>query len=114
MNSPRRSFLGMGVAVGIVLLLPNAVRLACQGTPPHSPFPRSPAPEPTPERDPRPMLKLTQKEIKKDVDRLVQLAEELKKEVEKTDSATVLSLPLIRKAEEVEKLARHIKTLARG
>jgi hypothetical protein len=34
--------------------------------------------------------------------------------VEKTDSVNVLSLPMIQKAEQIEKLAKQVKNLARG
>jgi hypothetical protein len=54
-------------------------------------------------------LEENQKAIKKDVDRLFDLATQLKTEVEKADSTGVLSLPLVKKAEEIEKLARQIK-----
>jgi predicted nuclease with TOPRIM domain len=70
-----------------------------------------------PERSPemvRAQLEEDQKKMKMDVEKLAQLAEDLKKEVESTDSASILSLKLVRKAEEVEKLARSIKTRARG
>lgn len=60
------------------------------------------------------MLKDNQKDIKKNVEKLYELASELKKQVDKTDSATVLSLDLIRKAEEIEKLAKQIKDRAKG
>ncbi|MFY9584828.1 MAG: hypothetical protein WAR21_10100 [Candidatus Acidiferrales bacterium] len=60
------------------------------------------------------MLKMNQKDIKRDVQRLFELAEELKKEVDKTNSAEVLSVSLVRKTEEIEKLAKHIRSLARG
>jgi len=80
-----------------------------------NPFPPPPVErEPLPKRNERSLLKLNQKELKRDVQRLVELAQALQKEVEKTDSAAVLSLPLVRKAEEIEKLARHIRSLARG
>ena len=59
-------------------------------------------------------LKDNEKGIKKDIEKLYQLASELKAEVEKTDSSQVLSLPLLRKAEEIEKLAREIKNRAKG
>ncbi len=68
----------------------------------------------SPKSDLRPILKERQAEIKKSTQRLYELASQLKKEVEKTDSTDVLSLPLLRKAEEVEKLAKHIQSLARG
>jgi len=63
---------------------------------------------------PKAALKENEKDIKKDIEKLFQLAGELKAEVEKTDSSVVLSLPLLRKAEEIEKLAREIKNRAKG
>ena len=54
------------------------------------------------------------KDMKKKVDRLFELATELKAEVDKTDSSKVLSLNLMKKAEEIEKLARDIKNKSKG
>jgi hypothetical protein len=54
------------------------------------------------------------KDMKKKVNRLYELATELKAEVDKTDSSKVLSLNLLRKAEEIEKLARDIKNKGKG
>jgi len=59
-------------------------------------------------------LKENEKDIKKDIQKLYELASELKGEVEKTDSSQILSLGLVRKAEEIEKLAREIKNRAKG
>ena len=60
------------------------------------------------------MLEENEKDIKKKVEKLYELATELKNEVEKTDSSKVLSLNMIRKAEEIEKLAREIKNRSKG
>jgi hypothetical protein len=60
------------------------------------------------------LLEERQKNIKKDVEKLYELAAQLKTEVEKTDSTTVLSLAMLKKAEEIEKLAKQIKDRARG
>jgi hypothetical protein len=60
------------------------------------------------------ILEQRQKDIKKEVEKLYKLASELKNEVEKTDATTVLSLPLLKKAEEIEKLAKQIKDNAKG
>ena len=60
------------------------------------------------------MLEERQKSIKKDVEKLYDLAAQLKTEVEKTDSTTTLSLAMLKKAEEIEKLARQIKDHAKG
>ena len=59
-------------------------------------------------------LEENEKEIRKKVDKLFQLATELKHEVDKTDSAKVLSLAMLKKAEEIEKLAKDIKSRAKG
>jgi len=60
------------------------------------------------------ILEENEKGIKKSVERLYQLAGDLKAEVEKTDSGKVLSLVMVKKAEEIERLARDIKTRAKG
>lgn len=70
--------------------------------------------EPEPKIDMRAVLKENQVQMKNDVDRLFELAQELKTEISKTDSTTILSLPLVRKAEEIEKLAKQIKNLAKS
>jgi hypothetical protein len=48
------------------------------------------------------------------VQQLYELASQLKDEVEKTDSSKVLSLDLVKKAEEIEKLAHDIKNRTKG
>jgi hypothetical protein len=60
------------------------------------------------------VLEENQKDIKKNVEKLFDLASQLKEQVEKTDSTATLSLALVRKAEEIERLARQIKERAKG
>ena len=60
------------------------------------------------------VLEENQKDIKKNVEKLFDLASQLREQVEKTDSTTTLSLALVKKAEEIEKLARQIKERAKG
>jgi hypothetical protein len=60
------------------------------------------------------ILKQNQHQIEENVEKIYQLAGELKDEVEKTDAANTLSLPMIQKAEQIEKLAKQVKNLARG
>ena len=109
MDAGRRTFFGTVLAaLGACRLL-----LASQGVP-QEPFPPPAEREPLPKPNPRSLLKLNQKELKHDAHRLLELAQALEKEVEKTDSAEVLSIPLVRKAQEIEKLAKHIKSLASG
>ncbi len=59
-------------------------------------------------------LEANQKDIKKRVEKLFELAADLKKEVDRTDSTTILSIGVVRKAEEIEKLAKEIKNRAKG
>ena len=101
----RRLFL-QAVAPAL-LLTPTSFR-SQRKTPPAPEWDELPKPKP------RDILKANQKDIQRDVKRLLELAEELKKEVEKTDSTEIFSLKVVRKAEEIEKLARRIKELARA
>lgn len=78
----------------------------------NSPLNTPPSDAPTP--DPKAILKANDKDLKAQVIRLAQLAEDLKDEVEKMDSTNVLSLSMLHKTEEIEKLAKHISTLARA
>lgn len=59
------------------------------------------------------ILVQNQKNMRKDVARLYDLAGQLKKQVDKTDSSEVLSLDMLRKAQEIEKLAKHIQSMAK-
>jgi hypothetical protein len=67
-----------------------------------------------PNIDPKTILEANEKDIKKSVEKLFQLATELKAEVDKTDSAKVLSVAMLKKAEEIEKLAHLIRSRAAG
>lgn len=129
MNKARRSFLtgivpGAAIA-GIALLTAEAQ----QTRPTHPPFP---PPDPSKQQSqqqippdaPKPpeltpaerkaILTQDQKEIKKDVDDLVALAQDLKSQAEKMDSTSILSIGFVQKTEDIEKLARKIRNLARG
>lgn len=116
MNS-RRGFLIVLCAVGAPMGLLTKTLV---GQAPSHPAPSNPAPRDkedessTPKLDPKAILEANQKDIKKDVERLYQLASDLKTEVEKTDSAQVLSMALLKKTEEIEKLAKEIRTRAKG
>jgi hypothetical protein len=117
MRNTRRKFLVNFGATGLALGF-----LAETGVPQNPKFPSPPTHAPdTADDDANPpksgtkaVLEENDKNIKKKIEKLYQLAADLKTEVEKTDSAKVLSLAMIKKAEEIEKLARDIKTRARG
>lgn len=82
-----------------------------QQTQPPSAIPETPKLTPA-ER--KAILTEDQKQIKKDVDELFGLAQDLKSQAEKMDSTAVLSLQFVQKTEEIEKLAKKIRGLARG
>ncbi len=82
-----------------------------QQTPPPGAIPETPKLTPA-ER--KAILTDDQKQIKKNVDELFSLAQELKEQSEKMDSTAVLSIQFVQKTEEIEKLARKIRNLARG
>lgn len=54
-----------------------------------------------------------QEEIKKDTEKLLELATELKQSVDKT-TADTLSLEVIKKADQIEKLAKSVKDKMKG
>lgn len=67
-----------------------------------------------PRLDPKAHLKEDQKALRRDVDRLVQLVKDLKDESDKTPETDVLSLSLVKKTEDIEKLARQIRDRIRA
>ncbi|HEV8075497.1 MAG TPA: hypothetical protein VGP66_06595 [Candidatus Acidoferrum sp.] len=112
----RRTFLGGLLTAGFATRLTGQ---SLQGQNPKLPQDQKTAPDAAPENPLAPpaekrMLEENQKDIKKKVEKLYDLATELKAEVDKTDSSKVLSLNLVRKAEEIEKLARDIKNRSKG
>jgi hypothetical protein len=70
--------------------------------------PRSDAEQEMMERQAKEANKKRQQDIKTDTDKLLQLATELKQSVDKSNE-NVLSLDVVRKADEVEKLAKRVK-----
>jgi hypothetical protein len=112
----RRTFLGGLLTAGLATRFTGEL---AQGQNPKFPQDPKTAPDGTSENPLAPsaekrMLEENQKDIKKKIEKLYDLATELKAEVDKTDSSKVLSLNLVRKAEEIEKLARDIKNRSKG
>ncbi len=76
--------------------------------------PQFPAPQIDKKAAMHEMLLQNEKNIRKDVARLYDLADSLRKQVSSTDSSEVLSVKMVKTADEIEKLAKHIKKLASG
>src|SRR5258707_15690359 len=116
MDHQKRVFLG---AVARAAVAASGVLFARGAFARHMGRRPGPPEQPDPMNQPRPfdskkIQERNQKTIVQDIQKLYKLAGELKDEVEKTDSTTTLSLPMIQKAKEVEKLAKQIASLAVG
>ena len=113
----RRKFLTMFLVAGAPLGRVSYAMHAQESQTKPPPPPKTPLKDEDtdePKIDSKAILESNQKDIKKNIERLFQLASELKAEVEKTDSVQVLSVAMIKKAEEIEKLAKGIRSRAIG
>lgn len=63
--------------------------------------------------NPKKVMEADQERMKKDVEKLLKLAQELKDQRDKTDTTAVLPLDMVHKAAEIEKQAREIENLAK-
>ena len=64
--------------------------------------------------DPKAIERANQIEIRTDVAKLYEMVSELKEQIEKTDATATLSISVVKKAQQIEKLAKQIKELAKG
>jgi hypothetical protein len=105
------NILAIGIPMGIVILAPGSQLCAQRRQNPQAPKEDDAN---SPKLDPKLLLEANQKEMRKNVEKLYDLASELKAEVEKTDSVQVLSLGMVKKTEEIERLAKEIRNRAKG
>lgn len=117
MDHQKRGFLSAIVTATVAAPIAIFARGAFarqMGRRPGPPDPLSDPMNQPPPFNPKKIQEQNQKTIVQDIQRLYKLAGELKDEVEKTDSTSTLSLAMVQKAKEVEKLAKQIATLAVG
>lgn len=84
---------------------------------PNAPDPHAPGglnPPPMGGRGTKQVDPAMQAELKRDVQKLYELAFELKKQFDATDVNSVLSLDIVKKAQQIEKLAKRVKEHAKG
>src|SRR6266853_5175851 len=97
---------------------------------PRAQYPPTPPPPPQPAETPNPAeihsnpramaaakrarMQQDEKEFREGVERLYQLTGELREEVQKTTTTEVLSVHMVKKTEEIEKLAKMLKNKAKG
>jgi hypothetical protein len=121
MRESRRRFF-VSAALLSAALVPNGISFA--QFPPTPPPPPKPAETPNPAEihsDPaaaaaakRARLLQNEKEFREGVERLYQLASDLRDELQKTMTTDVLSIRMVKKTEEIEKLAKLLKNKAKG
>ena len=85
---------------------------------PNAPNPNYPpgleGPQATKNQDIRTFSPEKQKQLREDVERLYALASDLRNDIEKTNAEATLSLSVVNKAHEIEKLAKQIKNISKG
>jgi len=127
MRQSRRRLLAtfVGVAGGLAAEPVLSSALAFQRPPQPIPSPNAPNPNyppglnnagvnPNEEKEAKAVDPQRQKDIRADVQRLYELVGELKDEVEKTDSNSVFSISVVKKAQQIEKLAKRVKDMSKG
>src|ERR1700688_4961520 len=120
----RRSLTIIFVAAVILMSTSSVTPQGHPTPPPIVPRPSPNAPNPNyppglqgPEQTPPDAKKLdrqNQAEIKANVQKLYELIGELKEQVERSDTNSTLSLSVVKKAQQIEKLAKHVKDRAKG
>lgn len=87
-------------------------------SPPQSAETQNPAEAASAKSDPqtskRIALQQNEKEFRAGVERLYQLAGELKQEVDKTVTSQIFSVPMYKRTEEIERVAKLLKSKAKG
>lgn len=108
-------------ALGFITVAPFLRGEQAHGvSPKFHPYPNGQDPNNPPEidepsrLDPKAIQQENQRKLRADVSKLYEMASDLKADVDKTDATSTLSISLIKKAQEIEKLAKQIKGLAKG
>jgi hypothetical protein len=122
MRESRRKFFVSAALLSGALAVPNGITFA--QFPPTLPPPPKPAQVPNPAEsrsDPaaaaaakRARLLQNEKEFREGVEHLYQLTSDLRDELQKTMTTDVLSVRMVKKTEEIEKLAKLLKSKAKG
>ncbi len=122
MRESRRSFvIGVAAAASVVGTMPTMLCVQRRIIPP-------PPPEPAEKGNPadvhsnpaastaakRALLLRNEKEFREGVERLYQLTSALREELQKTPTTDVFSLHIVKQTEEIEKLAKSLKSRAKS
>jgi hypothetical protein len=124
-ESRRHLLTGLFGAAGVLAVEPLLAGLQAQApgsgaTPKAKIYPNGRDPNATPgidepsRVDPKAIERANQQKIRTDVAKLYEMVSDLKEQIEKTDATSTLSLSVVKKAQQIEKLAKQIKDLAKG
>lgn len=120
MPETRRAFVrSLTAAVGL-LTAPRVLLAQRSIKPPPPPEPAQKSPLDANPNTPgaraakRAQLQRNAQEFRDGVEQLYRLSGELREEVQKTATTDVLSIPMYKKAEQIEKLAKQLKSKAKG
>ncbi len=122
MRETRRGF--------VMVMAAAACLISAEDGWPRAQYPPTPPPPPQPAETPNPAeihsnpqaiaaakraaLQQNEKEFREGVERLYQLTSELHEEVQKNATTEVLSIRMVKKTEQIEKLAKMLKNRAKG
>ena len=122
-NSLWNQFCGVVLVTGICIATPMAIEAWQRASPQPRPSPNAPSdlnaldrltgPPATVDNGKQSVDQQNQLEIRLQVQRLYAMATELKDEVDNTNSNTVLNLAVLKRAQEIEKLAKQIRDRAK-
>ena len=121
-HSRRSLILALASGAGVLVAGPAVYSLPQRATPQPIPSPNAPnqnyppglnGPDQKPP-DKKAMDKQAQADVKADVEKLYALISELREEVQKSDASSTLSLSVVNKAKQIEKLAKQVKDRAKG
>lgn len=112
----------LAATIGAAVLVVIAACTVLSQTPQPIPSPNAPNPNfpqgmdgPGPRQpDRRTMDRQNQAEVRADVEKLYQLVSALREQVQKSDATSTLSISVVKKAKEIEKLAKQVKDRAKG
>jgi hypothetical protein len=123
MSCSRRSLM-FALAGGATVLVSGSALYSQPQRPDIQPRPSPNTPDPDhpwglaghgqPPIDRKANAKQNQAEVKASVEKLYLLVTELKEQVEKSDVNLTLPVSVVKKSHEIEKLAKHVKELAKG
>jgi hypothetical protein len=122
MLDTRRQLFRSAASVAMIMSLPARFFAAQHPSPQPLPSPNAPNPSypqgmngPGPSSpDQKAIDKQNQEQIRADIDKMFAIVSEMKQELGVTNTAAVLSVNFVKKAHEIEKLAKHVKELSKG